>query len=55
MKRHKGENESVDVCIWYDVVPGYVYSLSTRGADLDGFDITAIAEQVYKPMQGNVG
>ena len=44
---------TVDLCLWFDAVPGIMYSLSTSGADLDGFDITAIAERVYVPMQGD--
>lgn len=43
----------VDKCIWFDAVPGISYSLSTSAADLAGFDITAIASQVFVPMQGD--
>ena len=46
-----GEN-TVDLCLWYDVVPGVMYSLSCSAPDLDGFDITAVAEQVFFPLQG---
>ena len=54
--RGKTDGKNVDVCLWYDVVPGFMYSLSTQTADsLDGFDGVAVAEQVYKPMQGEVG
>ena len=35
----------------YDDLTGLMYSLYTSGADLDGFDILAAAEQVYVPMQ----
>ena len=45
---------TADLCLWFDVVPGLMYSLGTVGeGDLDGFDLTAIAEQVYAPVQGD--
>ena len=53
--RGKTDGSAVDVCLWYDVVPGLMYSLTAQAKDLSGFDPTAVAEQVYKPMQGNVG
>lgn len=53
--QHKGENETVQVLLWYDVVPGIMYSLSAVSKNLDGFDITAIANEVYIPMQTEVG
>lgn len=49
--RYVGEEEYADLCLWYDVVPGIMYSLSTVAPDLDGFDISAIANQVFEPMQ----
>lgn len=45
--RYIGENEAVDLITWYDVEIGISYSLSTEAKDLDGFDIQAIAEQMY--------
>ncbi|GEM_PF-1357096 len=42
------------VCNWYDAVPGMMYSLSTSGKNLDGFDIIGLAEQIFKPLQGDV-
>ena len=51
--RYIGDEETVDLCMWCDIVPGVMYSLSTAAPDLDGFDITAIANQVYIPMQGD--
>ena len=45
------DGETIDLCMWFDVVPGVMYSLSTRAADLDGFDIMAVAEMVFAPMQ----
>ena len=53
--RYIGDDGMVDVCLWYDVVPGIMYSVSAQGKDLNGFDIQAIAEQLYIPMQGDVG
>ena len=38
---------SVDLCTWYDIEIGISYSLSTSAADLDGFDIQAVAEAMY--------
>ena len=48
-----GDN-TADLCLWFDVVPGLMYSLGTVGeGDLDGFDLTAIAEQIFVPVQGD--
>ena len=55
MYRGQDGDQTVDLCLWYDVVPGLMYSVSAAGPDLDGFDITAAAEQVYVPAQGDVG
>lgn len=49
--RYLSDEETTDVCLWYDVVPGLMYSITTTAPDLDGFDIQAIAEAIYKPMQ----
>ncbi len=45
----------VDLCLWYDVAPGLMYSVSASGSDLDGFDIQAAAEALFAPLQGDVG
>ena len=45
--RHIGETGYVDQITWYDIEVGISYSLSVAAADLDGFDIQAIAEQMY--------
>ena len=52
--RYISDTEQVDLCEWYDIAPGIMYSLSAggEGADLDGFDITAIANQIFVPLQG---
>ena len=54
-RRHIGSDKTIDVICWFDAAPGISYSLSTEGKDLDGFDIIAIAEQVFEPMQGEAG
>ena len=43
----------VELCLWYDLVPGLMYSLSVNTADPDGLDLTAVAEMVYVSMQGD--
>ncbi|MDO4492652.1 MAG: hypothetical protein Q4C53_02060 [Clostridia bacterium] len=40
-------------CLWFDLVPGISYSVTAEADDLDGFDIIAVAEQVFIPMQGD--
>ena len=37
----------VDLITWYDIEIGISYSLTVADKDLDGFDIQAIAEQMY--------
>ena len=49
--RATDEDMTVDLCLWFDAAPGLMYSLSTSAEDLDGFDLIAIAEQVFLPMQ----
>ena len=39
---------TVDLCTWYDAERGTAYSLSVIAADLDGFDIRAVAEAMYR-------
>lgn len=48
-KTYRSMNDTgyVDLITWYDVEIGIAYSLSTAAEDLDGFDIQAIAEQMY--------
>ena len=45
------EDETVEVCLWFDAANGRMYSVSTSASDLDGFDLTAIAMQVYAPVE----
>lgn len=49
-----GSVDWVELCLWYDMAPGLMYSLSVSTTDLDGLDLVAIAEQVYIPVQGEV-
>lgn len=52
-KRVITEDEgTIDLVLWFDVVPGVMYSLSAQADDLDGFDILAMAEELFVPMQG---
>lgn len=44
-----GSEDWVERCLWYDAGAQIMYSLSVSGSDLDGLDLTAIAEQVYRP------
>ena len=44
--RFVGEEGSIDLLTWYDADKKIVYALSATGADLEGFDITAIAGQM---------
>ena len=41
------DTEYIDLITWYDVEIGIAYALTVSDADLDGFDIQAIAEQMY--------
>ena len=34
-------------CLWYDAAQGLMYSLSVTANDIDGLDLTALAEQIY--------
>lgn len=45
-RRFLGENETVDLILWYDAENGFTHSLSTQDKDLDGFDIQAVAERM---------
>ncbi len=50
-KCYRDINESgmLDLITWYDIEIGIAYALSMGDTDLDGFDIQAIAEQMYDP------
>ena len=42
-----GDDESAQLISWYNVEIGISYSLSTTGADLDGLDITVVANAIH--------
>ena len=48
-----GSEDWVELCLWYDLVPGLMYSLSVSTTEPDGLDLVALAEQVYIPVQGD--
>ena len=50
-KRVFDEDATVDLCLWFDAVPGIAYSVTASGHDLDGFDITASAYRLFLPAQ----
>ncbi|MBE5871365.1 MAG: hypothetical protein E7294_08920 [Lachnospiraceae bacterium] len=41
------DDQTVDLITWYDIEIGIGYSLTVSAKDLDGFDIQAVAEQMY--------
>lgn len=57
VSRYVGDDGMVDLCTWYDIEIGIAYSLSVEASDLDGFDIQAVAEQMYcsenEPSRGD--
>lgn len=46
-----GDDEQAELCTWFDIETGYSYSIGVAAKDLDGFDIQAIAEQIYDPAK----
>ena len=47
MYRSIDDTGYIDLITWYDIEIGIKYSLSVAAEDLDGFDIQAVAEQMY--------
>ncbi|WP_022762967.1 hypothetical protein [Butyrivibrio sp. AD3002] len=47
LSRHIEDGWMIDLCTWYDIEIGIAYSLSVEAEDLEGFDLQAIAEQMY--------
>lgn len=45
--RSVNDSGMVDQISWYDVEIGILYTLSTSAADLEGFDLQAVAEAMY--------
>ena len=50
MYRYIGEDETADLCAWYDEESGISRSVSVSAKDLDGFDIRAVAEALIAPV-----
>ena len=48
-----GSEDWVELCLWYDAAPQLMYSLSVYTTDPDGLDLTAVAEMVFPPAQGD--
>ena len=48
-----GTEDWAERCLWYDAAPGLMCCLSVSTTDPDGLDLTAVAEQVYIPVQGD--
>ncbi|MCR5303897.1 MAG: hypothetical protein K6E33_04980 [Lachnospiraceae bacterium] len=44
---YSGDDESAQLCTWYDIEIGIAYSLGVSGKDLDGLDIQGVAEAMY--------
>ena len=47
------EYGEVHLCLWYDLVPGLMYSVSAVASAGETVDIAAMAEQVYLVTQGD--
>jgi hypothetical protein len=46
--RYVGADEYADLCTWFLADPGVSCSVSVRAEDLDGFDLLAVAEALYR-------
>ena len=46
-----GSTDFVELCQWYDANTGLMHSLSVYTTDLDGLDLTAVAQMVNKPAK----
>ena len=44
-----GSEDWVERCLWFDDAAGIMCSLSVATTELDGLDLTAVAEQIYHP------
>ena len=51
IKGYRGDDESAQICLWFDIETGAAYSLGVAAKDLDGFDIQAVAEAIYDPAK----
>ncbi|MDO4488908.1 MAG: hypothetical protein Q4B67_07485 [Eubacteriales bacterium] len=55
IKHYHDDKKDIQVCLWYDVAPGLMYSVVAEQPDADGFDIQGLAESLCPSVQGNVG
>ena len=46
IRRVTDGDKTVDACLWYDEANGMMHSLVAEGANLEGFDILAVAQQM---------
>ena len=46
-----GTEDWVELCLWYDANAKRMYSLSVSTTELDGLDLTAVAQMVYRPAE----
>ena len=44
------KHDWVELCLWYDPDAGIMYSLSVVTPELNGLDLVAVAEYVYRPV-----
>lgn len=51
----RAADESIQLCLWFDVVPGLMYSLSVEISDGEEIDFHEWTEMIYIPAQGDVG
>lgn len=47
VRRVTEDGQTIDVCSWYDAEQAVNYCVMAKAADLDGFDIVAVALQVF--------
>ncbi len=52
-KAYSGDDETAQLCQWFDIETGYSYSLGVTAEDLDGFDLQAVAEAIYDPEKNS--
>ena len=45
----------IQLCLWFDIAPGLMYSLSIETSGGEATDIPKLAGMVYLPAQGEVG
>lgn len=48
-----GSEDWIELCMWYDLVPGLMYSLSDYTTEPNAASLAEVAKAVYVPMQGD--